>query len=44
MVVPMIVPAHTSVVVGAVTVTEHSPIESGIVGVTGGVTSSTITF
>ena len=40
----MIVPAHTSVVVGATAVAEHSPVTSANVGTTGAVTSSTITF
>ena len=39
-VVPVMVPAHASVVVGAVGVPEHSPILTAVrVGVTGGVTS-----
>jgi len=42
-VVPVIVPAQLSVVVGAVGVTEHCPVTFDKVGVTGLVTSSTIT-
>ena len=41
--VPVIVPAQLSVVVGAVTVTEHSPVAAASVGFTGLVTSSTTT-
>ena len=39
----MMVPAQLSCEVGAVTVTEHSPVALVNVGATGGVTSSTIT-
>ena len=42
-VVPVIVPAQLSVVVGAVTVAEHCPVTVAKVGVDGFVTSSTIT-
>ena len=40
---PVTVPAQLSVVVGAVAVAEHSPVTSAKVGVTGGVTSFTVT-
>ena len=43
-VVPVIVPAHTSVVVGAVGVAEHCAVIFVSVGVTGGVTSLMVTF
>ncbi|MBK7346988.1 MAG: hypothetical protein IPI98_08815 [Chitinophagaceae bacterium] len=44
-VVPVTDPAQLSVAVGAVTVTEHSPVASGKdAGAAGAVTSSTITF
>lgn len=44
-VVPVIVPAHASVVVGAVGVPEHSPtLTFAKVGVTGGVTSNAVTI
>ena len=39
----MIVPAQASVVVGAVAVAEHWPVTLAKVGVTGGVTSFTVT-
>ena len=42
--VPVIVPAQLSVVVGAVAVAEHSPVTLASVGVTGAVTSVIITF
>ena len=40
---PVMVPAQLSCAVGAVTVTEHSPVALAKVGETGDVTSSTIT-
>ena len=43
MVVPVTVPAQLSVVVGAVTVTEHSPVASAMAGTAGAVVSSTTT-
>ena len=43
-VVPVIVPAHASVVVGAVGVTSHCSVKSAIVGVNGATVSSIITF
>ena len=42
-VVPVIVPAQLSVVVGAVGVAEHCPVTFASVGTTGGVVSSIIT-
>ena len=44
LVVPVTVPAQLSVAVGAVTLTEHSPVASVRVGADGAVTSSMITF
>ena len=44
LVVPVMVPEHASVVVGAVGVTEHCPVTSASVGTTGAVVSSTMMF
>jgi hypothetical protein len=43
-VVPVIVPAHASVVVGASGVTSHCPVKSAKAGVNGATVSSIITF
>ncbi len=44
MVVPVIIPEQLSVVVGAVKVTEHSPVTSANTGTTGAVMSLIMTF